>query len=119
MFKIVAEEASVLLEMTLEYFNLAIRIGDYIDNNFEASDIFTISYVWHEPLSKLVNKLKQIDLEQNPAVVSFRLDKAEYSIFGSMFANASNFLVELEGFEGFEDQINGALEVMERRSTLH
>jgi hypothetical protein len=114
MFKVETQKDSVQLEMNPEELNLAVRIASYIDENFDASDFFTIGNTSHEGLKVLANilKNKQKNLQQDCTKLSLSLDKERYRIFKQVFMHGRSFLDDTEEFEAEHDEIEAIADVM-------
>ncbi len=113
-FKIVAEGNPTQLEMSREVLGLAIRISSYINDNFMASDFFTIGNVSQEDVSKFLGSLKEaqdaIDSVDDP--LSLSIDEEQYHIFGRVFWYGRNFGDDIEELEAVHDDIWDVAEVM-------
>ena len=100
--KINKEEDLVRLEMSRNILALSIKLTNWINENFEWSDFFTIANTGHEELVAFLEVIQEIPRKSNNKnrLIEFCLDEKQYWILRDVFRIISSF-----HDEEFEDEI--------------
>ncbi len=107
MFRILAKGNPTQLEMSRNVLDLGTKITSYINDNFTASDFFTIGNARHEDVSKFLDFLKEAQdaMNSDDDILSLSLDKGQYRIFGTVFWYGRNFGDDIPELEALHDDI--------------
>ena len=90
-------------EVGRETLNLSVRVGMYIQNNFEASDIFTLGNTTEDRFRASV-KLIEVKYSERKREI-LMLEKEEIRFLEMLFNHANNFMDEVEEFANCIDAI--------------
>jgi len=98
---------SIRLEMSKGTLELVIRVSEYINDNFMASDFFTLGDVGSEEFSKFLLFLKQaqedMNADGNTLCISF--DWEDHHTFDRVLWYGGNFGDDIEELEAWYDDI--------------
>ncbi len=114
MFRVVSQGDPTHVEMSPDVLHVAVRISDYIDNNFVKSDFFTLGNVGYEDFSKFRNSIEKAHNSISPeeAMVSLSLDSEDFRLFDTLMWYGCNFGDDIAELEPFHDDICDVREKM-------
>lgn len=106
-FKIIADEDPVQLEVGRDVLDMAIRIASYINSNFDASDFFTIGNTSHEGVARFLETLQETHGRIMSAhdKVSLILRRNEYHMLETVLWYGSNFGDDIPELELYHNQM--------------
>lgn len=92
-FIIIFNENPSRVEVNKNVLDLAIRVTNYINDNFDASDYFTIGNESHEKVFKFLIFLKENHglLQTEVDLLPINIDTVHFSMLENIFIYASNF----------------------------
>ncbi len=105
--KIINDGNPTQLEVGRDVLDVTIRISSYINDNFTASDFFTIGNTSHDEVVMFLEILEEaqgrMKLEDDKITIS--LKRYQYSMFESVLWYGSNFGDDIPELEPFHDDI--------------
>lgn len=105
--KIITKGNTTQLEMSRDILDVMTRLSSYINDNYTASDFFTLGDTRHEVFAEYFIVLQDTLNAMNPkdTTVSLNLGRKQYHIFDSVVWYGINFGDDIEEFEAEHDDI--------------
>ena len=116
MFKIMAEGNPTELEMSRDVLDMALRLAEFTDKNYERADFFTVGRTRHSDFKNFLQTLQETNnrLQGDDDTISIHLDKEHFRIFQNVFTVARMFFDDMPEFdEQTYDEIYDMAEIID------